>query len=608
MFKKSILLACFFLAFACPLTSEAVNLDSAFGSLGGNMVTSSGPAAYSSQSRNIYMAGGIDVRVPRSSGVTLFSVTPPTLDIGCNGISAHFGGFSFITGAQIEQLIKNISQNSTGLVMQLVIKTLCPQCEAVLQVMQSLSQKAAALAIDSCQAGAYLQNFVKSEGLAPTATGTRSVCGTTMTTYSNEGSDYNSFMEGVDSACSTVNDALGNVEKAINGMAGGDPVKAAQMKRNIGIPGNETWEALKIMGYNPMTPSSGNDPISSGGYRDRQQMVLLMNLLGTSIVSGNSGSNDATTAAASTSGASGASAASAPSVRQTTDGMTSGVQPDALNYGHPTFVAVPDIDAKTLFMLFMCGSTDAGAPDYVKQIVDDYCGSFFAQYTGTGGSAQTLQNTPIITCDNADWLECKSLTTTTLGASGVLQGAGFVAQVGSLLDYGVTAIQQNNPIYDSGNQDARAVQLLRLMNTAPYPIYQAINAAAVYPASTRAIIASMTLLVAESLATNLVDDTLSVSLRITPSDGKGADPRSVQRLTVALEALRGEGRELMRQVGEKITIQETIQAQIAQINKQIQKQVMTDELLGNQRYVKAIMDRAASGAGVPPATTTTTGN
>lgn len=113
------------------------------------------PGLYKSKTRTAVSFGSYSVRA-KTSSINLFSYTPPSVSAGCNGISAHFGGFSFITGAQIQTFIQNISQNAPGLVIQLAIKVGCEPCEAVLAIMEDLAELAAQIALDSCTAAKTL--------------------------------------------------------------------------------------------------------------------------------------------------------------------------------------------------------------------------------------------------------------------------------------------------------------------------------------------------------------------------------------------------------------------------------------------------------------------
>jgi len=157
-----------------PLSANAVDLGKAFDNLigPGVGVTVNQPGRYQSGARNSFSGGGVEVRVPRATNVPqLFSISPPRIEAGCNGISAHFGGFSFISGKEFEALLKQIASGAAlGFVTSLVMKTLCPPCEAIVQELKTAAQFAANLAKNSCQFGAKLgREFLAGLGTSPSS-------------------------------------------------------------------------------------------------------------------------------------------------------------------------------------------------------------------------------------------------------------------------------------------------------------------------------------------------------------------------------------------------------------------------------------------------------
>lgn len=227
-----------------PSPALAGSLDSAFGSLlGGTSVTTTTPGAYQSQVRNVYTLGGIRVRFNRSS-VQLFSITPPSFSAGCGGIDAFLGGMSFISGAQFQQLLRNIGQAAIGYVVMLALKQLCPQCQAVLEALQKAAQMANKMSIDSCQAGEKLAKKAWSffgGSTTSDSTAAQSKCGSAS---ANRG-DSEGFMDAVlsvaDGICNGINDAMGYIDDFL-----ADEPEKKDVYANV--YGNITWRGLKAMG------------------------------------------------------------------------------------------------------------------------------------------------------------------------------------------------------------------------------------------------------------------------------------------------------------------------------------------------------------------------
>jgi len=134
--------------------SYADSLKDAFDSIKNSAATID-PGVYKSKTRTSVTGGGFKTRFPTTS-LNLFSYTPPRISAGCNGIDAHFGGFSFINGLDFQKLVENITQNALGLVIHLAIKVGCEPCQTVLETIQEWANMAAALSIDSCMAAKSL--------------------------------------------------------------------------------------------------------------------------------------------------------------------------------------------------------------------------------------------------------------------------------------------------------------------------------------------------------------------------------------------------------------------------------------------------------------------
>jgi conjugative transfer pilus assembly protein TraH len=223
----SIVMACLMSesSFAALMLSDAFN----------SLVTRQQAGVYSTQTRG-YMTGGmISVHFPNES-VQLISMTPPSLTVGCNGISLFKGAFSYISGSEFTDLLQSISEAALGYSFQLALRTLCPVCSTVLSDLQAVAQFANKMALDSC-------HFAK--GLVNTAiesndTLSEWVNGEGANAQSNQGasSDYFAGLSDLTGDISKAFDAIGNEIDAIS-----DP--HAKMQRAQSTPiGNLTWKML----------------------------------------------------------------------------------------------------------------------------------------------------------------------------------------------------------------------------------------------------------------------------------------------------------------------------------------------------------------------------
>lgn len=545
-------------------TVHATDLSSAFQTLVGDngMGTASGPGSYSTDSRNVFVAGGVEVRFPRSkTSVSLLSITPPTMPTaGCGGISAHFGGFSFVSGDQIEKLIKNIGQNAVGMVVSVVIKTLCPICDAVIQAMTKLAAEAAKLSIDSCAVATNLVHMAIGDGGQDA--GITSSCGKQVTQSGTE-SDWLKAMNGIDAVCSNLTSAMQKVGGAIRRAEGkGQDGMATNVKptaidqetakdnRKHNRYGNTTWNLLNEA-YGKI---DFNSPTAQTELRNR---MLLMNVLGTTIY------------------------------REQDESMSKPVESET---GKP-----PTISAKQMFDLFMCGAptsytaagtVGAGSTASTRN-TRNYCNLFYGDSKKmdggqSGGYDWWVYECPRVGAGNEqdNWETCLTVKVRRLHESEILRGSGFLAQTETLLLGAVNSVKNNDDKFDP--------RFLKLVQTVNFPLYQAVNAAAIYPASTGDLMTTMSVMVAESLVYAKLEEITAPQGR-NPNDIK-IKAELAQRVYEVLENMNRMHLSQREAYGRMMTVQEGAMHSIRQINLAIQKQVMTPALLGNVKFSEATVN------------------
>jgi len=96
--------------------------------------------------------------------------TPPSIAVSCNGISWHFGGFSFVNGDEIIQAIEAALPAAAMYVLGIVVSGLCEQCWTGLQHVFDAVNKVTNALRNSCALGAAL---AESSGLASAARSVR---------------------------------------------------------------------------------------------------------------------------------------------------------------------------------------------------------------------------------------------------------------------------------------------------------------------------------------------------------------------------------------------------------------------------------------------------
>ena len=497
--------------------AQAIDLNNAFNSLvaNGNMNAAiNKPGHFQSGARHIFSAGGVDVRMPRTQ-VSLFSITPPSISAGCGGVSAYFGGFSFISGEQIQALVKNIAQGAVGFVIHLAIKTLCPMCEAVIELMQKLAQAAAKMSMDSCAIGEQLGQMIGDKmGLKPPPDFARNVCGQDITAPSSNNSD--DFLGTLDGICKSVEGAFKKIQEGIMGKPEG-PARTDEAMKKAHVFGNQTWQALKALGYRPFG--------GEGNLGQRADMVLLLNLMGTTINGFHDNNPDGTA-----------------------------------KLGE---WQKPMLSADDSFKLLMCGAADRGDIDYPYG--EDYC----SQFWGNGALK-------IWTCDEFD--QCLKLQEIDLNASGISTGVGLLFKTHTALKKGVIAVATNTELPTS---------TIGLIQAVPLPLYQAINVGAVYPSAALQLVDAMTVMVSQLIAKSYLDQILKgVTSTVAPSQ---IDPRLIARVSDLMATFIGLNNDRIKQMTSSLTMMELVNSQISDLNKAIQREVLTYDLIGAQAFSTGLM-------------------
>ncbi len=548
-----------------PLAANAADLGGAFSSLlgSGSTATANGPGRYQSGARNSFTAGGLEVRVPRgANNPSLFSVTPPRIIAGCNGISATFGGFSFITGQEFQMMLKQIASGATlGFVAMLTLKTLCPQCEAVVQFLKTAAQAAAKLSRDSCAMGEQLAaTMMKEWGMGGSAGDSQSVCGTTIS--STNGSK--DFLESINGACNSITKAVDALIKdspkspECQANPTGDKCKAEERAIMCKVgSGNVTWQRLAAFDQGGVADSDAN-------YKRR---LLLMNLMGAQLAAGEK---------------------EGTSVGCETDGG----DPKIVDNVNKADYCVPKLEPRQTLGLFMCGAPLAGNAVYsedgaVPAQVTKYC-SYYYNDMGSSPGAGSVSKTKIYVCDRNDRVKCSYLKLTEAGD--LFQGEGFLVSIHRLLRKGVEAVRKNEPM---------PANVIQLMQVAPVPLYQAINAAAVYPAAADELMDSLAALVAEQFAIALFDESLRMGGR--SSANTCLNQESASRILATVAEMSARAGERTKTIGQNMAAQQLLNEQIRQINLTIQRQVLNQDLLANGQFSQSLNKALAPSA---PATST----
>ncbi len=412
------------LALLPPGLARADSLSDAFT----NLLTGQAHTAaetYKSKSRITYTLGGYDLRF-KSKSVQLVSIAPPSLEAGCNGISAHFGGLSFVTGDEIVQLLTSIGSGQTlGFVFVTAVKSLCGLCGEVMDVIQRAAQLASLAAIDSCQASQLIAEAITS----PMANAAQDHC-RRVVTGTGEVSDHMSARDRL--MCGSKEYAKKNLQ---NSLDNGD-ITASDWCSDFSFS-NSTWCALRKAGLTNTTD------------KDNQFLgELMMSTIGTLILGD--------------------------------------LQP-------------PTMEPRDVLTIFLCGTeynTLSSDDDDIKK----WC------------EARKPRDYEILRCLTPENRMCDTMEKVKLSAypdAADRAKQGFLKKIKDAIKNAVVEVKKSNGTLKPEHQN--------LIALAPFPLYQLINVAAVYPEQAEPLLRDMHHALAHMVAHKYIEDALSDSSKFGES-------------------------------------------------------------------------------------------
>lgn len=567
MFKKIAAWLVMSIVLMNPLLAYANSFDvgSAFSRLtgkGANMSVNS-PGYYQAGARNVFVGGGVEIRVPNTSITppNLITITPPRITAGCNGISAHMGGFSFISGEEFEALLKSIASGvAMGFVSMIALNWLCPPCADVVKFLQGLAQKAAELAKNSCQIGQNLAKSLMSSwsgGSSGSGSGEmQNVCGAEVA----KSGMFSDFLSGVGKGCKSVKDALDKLsatddktcaDKGLSGQACSDYKAAKQCERG---EGNVTWRRLAFLDTGDIASPIPTDAGSNAYYRK----LMYMNLLGVVLAPSSSGTQPTCEAV---------------------DGSSKTVTADA-SQSSPVMCPRTIVDGRQMMVMLMCGSGNNGVYSSNPE-VQSYCTETMKAAGGVAAEAKVYYCQDKETCNNV-----KVGTFSDVFNNG--KYTGLLEDTLNTLQKGVAAVRSNT---------AMPQEVIKLMQVAPYPLYQAINSAAVYPATASDLLNGIGTMVAEQTAVSILNQGLRQNASGS-SKPNCVTPEQAQQIFEQIGSIRAFQRERTTLMAQSLTAQNLLSEQIRQINTAIQREVLSADQLSNATLANGLNKAQAGGSSV----------
>ena len=202
-----IIFAVFMTAFVYTSSSYA-GLNSLVGGEFSNMVASSnsgGPGYYQSQGENIYTLGYNEVHWNTSeSNIQLFSISPPSISMGCSGIDEQWGAFQMLGSNLMKVLNSLISSGAiVSFAFNMALGVLCKQCQAVMNQLEGIANKLNGLNFSSCSTAEAVAGYAGHE-LA------------NLTNYNNQSGQNNSWLSGLSTDLGNATSAVSQFTQNVN--------------------------------------------------------------------------------------------------------------------------------------------------------------------------------------------------------------------------------------------------------------------------------------------------------------------------------------------------------------------------------------------------------
>jgi len=111
----------------------------------------SGPSYFEGSKRGYFSAGSFSARWP-STNDNLMTITPPSLNVGCGGIDAFLGGFSFMNLNYLVQKLQNILSAAPAAAFDIALKTLSPQVSETIKTLEAITDRLNGIQLNDCKA------------------------------------------------------------------------------------------------------------------------------------------------------------------------------------------------------------------------------------------------------------------------------------------------------------------------------------------------------------------------------------------------------------------------------------------------------------------------
>lgn len=133
------------------INSAMADMFSSSGAMGG----ATPPNVYQTQSSNVVVGGGMQMRMPVQN-YHFFNFEQPTVKAGCGGVDIRLGSFSWINEDKFKEMLQAIGNNSVGLLFQAALSVISPLIGGKLEGLLKTLQDASNFFANSCRGAEML--------------------------------------------------------------------------------------------------------------------------------------------------------------------------------------------------------------------------------------------------------------------------------------------------------------------------------------------------------------------------------------------------------------------------------------------------------------------
>lgn len=117
------------------------------------------PGYYKSQTRGLYSLGGGKMRFNNMGSFAPLHLEAPSFGMGCAGIDATFGGFSYLNTEYLVEKLKAVSSAAPAFAFQMALGVLCEDCKTTLNWLENTANQINNFNMDTCKASKRIGSF-----------------------------------------------------------------------------------------------------------------------------------------------------------------------------------------------------------------------------------------------------------------------------------------------------------------------------------------------------------------------------------------------------------------------------------------------------------------